>query len=183
MTGTGVERYTAELAFGLESDEPTELVDGEIVEMVRPGARHGVVCAEVAFLLKTWNKANRRGRVAANDSGVITERGPDSVRGPDLFFIEDGRIPGGVPIGWVEAAPNLCVEVLSPHDQWVNVLAKVQEYLTLGVDEVWVIDPESRQVHIFRRDVAPTVLTEAENLTSAVLPGFACRVTDLFAEC
>lgn len=65
---------------------PEELVKGKIVTMPPPGFRHGEICAQIAFLLKLAIQDTERGRVLSNDSGVVTERGPDSVRGPDVSF-------------------------------------------------------------------------------------------------
>ncbi|MCA9069963.1 MAG: Uma2 family endonuclease, partial [Planctomycetaceae bacterium] len=112
------EQYTAEEAYELLLESPAELVKGELIEMVRPGARHGIVCGEVTFLLKQWNKHAQLGKIATNDSGVVTERGPDTVRGPDIYFIQNRRLPDGAPTGWVEVVPDLCIEVLSPNDRW-----------------------------------------------------------------
>src|SRR5690606_30668743 len=102
-----------------DSDVPLELVRGEIVEMTRPGVRYGGVCAGVATALFNWARPGQKGRVVGNDAGIQTARDPDSVRGPDVFFIRMDRLPGGkYPEGWLETPPDLCVEVLSPNDRW-----------------------------------------------------------------
>jgi Uma2 family endonuclease len=168
-----------------DRDGLVELVRGEVIEVSRPGAQHGLVCGEIASELRNWAKPQRRGRVLTNDAGVQTERDPDSVRGPDVAFIRMERLPEGpLTTGWLEFAPDLCVEVLSPHDRWGEVLSKIDEYLTLGVPEVWVLDPRKRevQIHVAAAD-ALTILHEGEILTSERLPGFACAVSDLFEGC
>src|SRR5690606_29926126 len=110
-----------------------------------------------------------------NDTGVVTERDPDSVRGPDCFFISAERAPAKLAeMKWLEIAPNLAVEVLSPGDAWPKVTAKVGEYLAFGVIEVWVIDPQQRELFRYRVDAGPEVLSEDDTLTSeATLPGFS----------
>src|SRR5438105_8974717 len=66
-----------------------ELERGRIVEMSRPGKLHGMVCANVARILGNFAVARQRGYVCSNDTGVIVERAPDTVRGPDVLFFED----------------------------------------------------------------------------------------------
>jgi hypothetical protein len=59
---------------------------------------------------------------------VITERGPDSVRGPDVSFYSYAKVPKDQPPeGYPDVPPDLDVEVLSPHDRWVKVQGKVVE--------------------------------------------------------
>jgi Uma2 family endonuclease len=45
--------------------------------------------------------------------------------------------------------PFVCIEILSPRDQFGRVLAKVSDYLTFGVPYVWVIDPRERKATIY----------------------------------
>src|SRR3954451_24945441 len=72
-------------------DRVFELERGKVVEMSRPGERHGVVCVNVGYLFGTYLRQRGRGRACANDTGLILERDPDTVRGPDLFLYERGR--------------------------------------------------------------------------------------------
>jgi len=51
----------------------------------------------------------------------------------------------------VTVAPLLCIEVLSPDDRMSDTQEKVDEYLDMGVDSVWVIDPRRRKA--FQTDV------------------------------
>lgn len=156
---------------------------GEIVELCLNGARHGFVCTNVACLLAEWSRQSFAGYIATNNTGVVTECNPDSVRGPDCLFISTRRLPDGVPDGFLEIAPDLAVEVLSPHDRWAEVTAKVEEYLSCGVLEVWVVDPEEQTVTVFRPDQRPVTLTsEAELVSESVLPGFHCSIGEFFSE-
>jgi Uma2 family endonuclease len=168
-----------------ESDHKLELVKGEVIDMTRPGVKHGGVCAEVARQLGNWAVPTKRGRVVANDAGVQTERDPDSVRGPDVFYIRMDRLPGGeYPDGWLEIPPDLCVEVLSPHDRWPEVIEKINEYFRLGVPEVWVLDPATHEIQIhLDSQRLPTTLHDGNTLKSDRLPGFECAVSELFDGC
>ncbi|MDX2035264.1 MAG: Uma2 family endonuclease [Isosphaeraceae bacterium] len=126
-------------------DDPggrTELVLGEIVPMSPPNARHGQVCAEIAFLLKAH--ARDLGHVLSNDSGIITRRDPDTVRGLDIMFYRYERLPRGpLPATWLSLAPDLVVEVRSPGDRRSELVGKAAEYLEAGAGIVLVVDPEA----------------------------------------
>jgi len=111
----------------------------------------------------------------------VTKRDPDTVRGPDVFVIRRDRLPGGtIPQGNFPVAPEVCVEVRSPHDRWSEINQKVSEYFAVGVQEVWVIDPECRRVHVYFADTEPDVLEVGSVLVSRTLPEFECPVEEFF---
>lgn len=179
---TATRLITAERFAKMQFELPVELVRGEVVEMPRPEGRHGLVCGKVGFPLMAWTQNGERGEVLFNDAGVVTQRKPDTVRGPDLMFIPRDRLPeGGMPAGVVKLLPSLIVEVRSPSDRWKNLYEKINEYFERGVSEIWVVDYVKRRVHIFRADDDPVILTENDTLTSeSVLPGFTCKIREFF---
>jgi Uma2 family endonuclease len=159
-----------------------ELVRGEIVTMPPPGFRHGARQVRAASLLDQYALSSRRGRVTV-ESGVVTEADPDTVRGPDISFWSFERLPPQLePEGYPDVAPDLCVEVLSPGNRWETIITKIREYLVRGVRMVWIIDPEDRTVQVYRSPDEGRILRENATLSGEdVLPGFSCRVADLFA--
>jgi Uma2 family endonuclease len=122
------------------------------------------------------------GHVVCNDSGVITERGPDTVRGADIAFYSYARVPKGpFPDRYLDTPPELVVEVLSPSDRWPNVLRKVAEYLDAGVTVVVVLDDQRRQAQVYPADGATRLLDADEELTVPDLLGdFRVRVGRFF---
>src|SRR5438105_2756580 len=78
-----------------DSGLPNELVRGRIVTMNPPTPFHGYVCANTAGILREFVQPRDLGRVMTNDSGVVTERGPDTVRGADVAFYSYQRLPKG----------------------------------------------------------------------------------------
>jgi Uma2 family endonuclease len=183
MSTVALKPLTATEFAALDIDEPVELVRGEVIEMPRPGMRHGVIANNVGFLLTSWMRADEAhaGFVVA-DAGILTEHDPDTVRGPDVYYLSRARLPGGVVAGFSAVPPELCVEVISPHDVWKDVISKVDEYLQAGVREVWVIEPDERSVYVYRPDGAPRTLSEDERLTTPVLSDFSVPVAELFRD-
>lgn len=171
---------TAEDVLKLPSDLRCELIDGVLIQMSPPGGLHGRVSANVAYVLK---RAELSGQgVALGEVGFILRRNPDTVRAPDAAFIRKDRIPaGGIPKSFWEIAPDLVVEVVSPFDTAAEIQSKVREWLEAGVRLVWVVYPDSRTVNVIRSPTERVTLSVDDLLEAGdVVPGFSCRVAELF---
>jgi Uma2 family endonuclease len=156
-----------------------ELVRGEIVTMPPPGGLHGVTCSKTDRRLGAFIDSGPGGTLVCNDTGFITERNPDSVRGPDLSYWTKERLQE-IPVGYIEMPPDMLVEVLSPSNTSKKIRAKLQEYFKRGVRLVWVIAPEDRTITIYRNADEGRLLHETATVTGEdVLPGFTCKVSEL----
>jgi Uma2 family endonuclease len=158
-----------------------ELVRGEVVTMCRPGFSHGFSQLRAGTVLDQYGRTTRLGR-AVVETGVITERDPDSVRGPDVSFWSAVQLPlDQKPEGYPQSFPDLCVEVLSPHNVFAKIMEKMGEYFRAGTRMVWIIDPEDRTVTVYRSLDQGQVFHESATLTCEdVLPGFSCPVREFF---
>jgi Uma2 family endonuclease len=162
-------------------DRHFELERGKVVEMSRPGERHGVVCHNVNYLLGAYLRQRRNGRVCANDTSLVMERNPDTVRGPDVFLYDQSQPYDKLHNKYSEEVPQLVAEVLSPNDNWGKVLRRVAEFLQRGVAVVWVVDPENRTATVLLPNQLPQVLEENDVITGApAFPDLSFRVAELF---
>lgn len=135
---------------------PSELVRGRIVEMNNPSSRHGWLCIRIGKLLANYVDDHDLGRVLGNDAGMITERDPDTVRGPDISFFSYSRIPRGASLeGYAQVAPEVAFEVRSPRDRWPKILGRVSEFLTAGVLAVYVVDAKTEAMTVFDAESDP----------------------------
>jgi Uma2 family endonuclease len=170
--------------FGRMSDNGlrTELVRGRIIEVPPTNFLHGYLCVEISSLLRMWVTEHNLGRVIGNDSGIVTQRNPDSLRGADVAYYSYQRLPKGtLPQPYPGVAPELVIEVKSPSDRWPDIYAKVAEYLSIGVLVVCVIDPEPQTARLYYPDQAELILGPGDDLTfPECLPGFAIRIGRLF---
>ena len=166
----------------VDNGQPEELVQGMVIEMPPPDRRHGFVCQKTTRILGNWVEDRDLGWVLSNDSGVITERDPDTVRGADVAYYSYARLPRGpLTQGYGPEVPELVFGVRSTYDRWRSVLEKVVEYLNAGVLIVVVLDPETRSAHVYRDDVEPTRLgPEAELTFPVLLEEFSVRVDRFF---
>jgi Uma2 family endonuclease len=159
-----------------------ELVRGVVVTTPPSGGRHGACCSRIDRRIGNYVDDRQSGTVCTNNTGFISERDPDSVRGPDVAYWSRERLPE-VPTGYIEVSPDLAVEVVSPGDHYSRIQKIVKDFLEKGVRLVWVADPEDRSVTVYRPGQMMVILSENDTLTGEdVLPGFSYRVGDLFPE-
>jgi Uma2 family endonuclease len=161
---------------------PEELVRGRIVPMPQPNRRHGQICNKVGRIFGNFAEEQDLGHVLSNDAGVITERNPDTVRGPDIAFYSYSRLPKGpLPANYGPEVPELVVEVRSPNDRWAQVHKKAAEYLDAGVLAVLVLDAETQTAVVYFPEQMPRILGPDDELSlPEILPGFVIAVRRLF---
>jgi Uma2 family endonuclease len=159
-----------------------ELEAGEVVETSRPGGRHGVVCSNANGLLWLYTRQQKKGYVLANDTDIVVERDPDTVRGPDISLFMESRKFDDIETKYVVRVPTLIVEVFSPNDRLNKMIKRINEFLARGVAMVWLLQPEERSVIVWRPGQPQVVLEAHEELTGFdVLPAFRCKVAEFFA--
>lgn len=132
--------------------------------------------------LGAFVEARDLGHVMTNDSWVLADRGPDTVRGSDVFFCSYSRLPKGkIPDELIEAVPELVFAVRSPSDRWNQMVAKMLEYLDAGVFVVVILDPKTESASVFRPEDRQVVFESTDQLVVPdVLPDFAVAVRSLF---
>ncbi|MEW6364608.1 MAG: Uma2 family endonuclease [Acidobacteriota bacterium] len=181
-TAIAAERLlTGEDLFALGDIGPCELIDGRIVHLSPTGEEHANIEFILGPALAAYVRERNLGRVVGGEVGIYTRRGPDRVRGADIAFISKRRASARPEKGFLQVAPDLVVEIVSPTDRWQDVRQKVEEYFAIGVDRVWVVEPENRAVVVFRSAVEMQRLGLADTLRGeGDLAGFAIPVADLF---
>ncbi len=174
---TGVE------LFAMGDIGPAELVKGEIVKHRPTGHPHGFIELNIGSILRSFVKRHKLGRVLCGEVGIYTQRSPDTVRGADVAFISQQRLTQAQPQGYLDIAPELVVEVLSPDDRWPKVREKLAEYFGVGVQLLWVVDPQRQSLHVYRALTDYEMLTIGDTLRGgAVLPDFEVSVEEVFEE-
>jgi Uma2 family endonuclease len=159
-----------------------ELIKGELKRMSPAGSEHGAIIVNLTLLLAQHVKANKLGVVFGAETGFKIASSPDTVRAPDIAFVRRERIPeSGIPKEFWPGAPDLAVEVLSPGDRIKAVEEKVGDWLASGASAVWVVDPKRKSVTVYRSLKDTQTLLEDDELDGqTVVPGFRCRVADIF---
>ncbi len=154
-----------------------ELVDGRLQE-VPTGGRHG------------WLELRLYSRIAPYLSPQVFEFGSSTgfrmaegnIRSPDLSVMRRERLPEGKPpVEFINGAPDLAVEIVSPSENLADLHQKLREYFESGAREVWLLFPETQEVHRYTGLLKVEVLRGDDVLSSeSLLPGFQVRVAELF---
>ncbi|MEX0701146.1 MAG: Uma2 family endonuclease [Planctomycetales bacterium] len=164
------------------SDVFHELDRGEIVEMSPTGARHGLICANIGWVLSDYVRRRGQGFGLSNNAGLILERDPDTVFGPDVSYFDEPRRYDEIEVKYSKRMPTLAVEVLSPSDRFGKTAERVARFLAAGIPLVWIVDPEARDVTVYRSGREPVVLAGADRVVAEdILPGFDVPVADFFS--
>jgi len=101
-----------------------ELIAGELRTMSPFGEEHGGIVAVFTAYLTMYVLAQRLGRVFAAETGFLVATDPDTVLAPDVAFVRAERL-GAASSGYYRGAPDLAVEIVSPHDRYTEVDEKV----------------------------------------------------------
>ncbi|MEO8100669.1 MAG: Uma2 family endonuclease [Acidobacteriota bacterium] len=157
-----------------------ELDAGELLVMTRPNSRHGALQAELIRILGDHVRRNKLGRIYS-ESGFILGRNPEILRGPDVAFVRQDRLPQVPDDGWAELGPDLVVEIVSPSDTARQIDRKVHQYLAAGTLAIWIVYPDTKSVHVFEPAGAARMVESHDLLSSPqALPGFEIRVAEIF---
>jgi Uma2 family endonuclease len=158
-----------------------EILEGELHVTPAPTVFHQRISRNLGFILHSYVRSNKLGEVYFAPIDVILDR--TSVVQPDLLFVSRTREAMIAQRG-IEGAPDLMVEILSPHTEERDRGAKLQLYARYGVQHYWILDPDARAISEYvlqDRDyglrgthVAPA------HFTSALFPDLAVDLGEVF---
>ncbi|MCC6615245.1 MAG: Uma2 family endonuclease [Anaerolineae bacterium] len=167
---------------------PFELIDDQRRPKMPTTAEHAEIIKLLNDLLAAFERAGVIVRYTES-TFILTDR-PDWVKGsrlPDVMVYAAERMAAyksGDP-AWKEKpfilVPDLCIEVISPTDQYVDVDEKVARYLGDGVRAVWVLNPRMQSVVVYTQGDIQRLAGEEVLDGGEVIPGFSLAVKSLFA--
>ena len=121
-----------------------EYIDGEIRERNVGETDHSRLQALLIRYLS--NREEQWGIIVLPEQRVQVK--PTRYRVPDIAVVK-GSLPT-TPI--LHEPPFLCIEVLSRKDSMYDMQDKIDDYLTFGVQHVWVINPRTRRAFLYTAD-------------------------------
>lgn len=159
-----------------------EIVNGELIDMGNSGALHGNLAIILSSALFATVNAQKLGSLFDSSTAFKMKNG--NKRSPDISFFAKERLQGmtELPTGFLEDAPDLAVELLSPGNTVEEIETKITEYFDNGARLVWVISPTQHYVLVYRYAQEPDrLLKSVDSLDGEeVVPGFTLPVADLF---
>ena len=161
---------------------PHELDEGELLTNSPAKKRHGQIQTRIFFELGRFLLQTPLGQVYVAPTGFLLQREPATLRVPDVSFLTAERAARPSSDDWLEGAPDLAVEVVSPSDTASYVLRKVWQYLRFGSRMVWLVYPDTEEVHVYEGSGGVRILHGDQALEApGLLPGFSLPVRNLFA--
>jgi len=159
-----------------------EIVNGELIDMGNSGAKHGYVCSILMILLGGYVRLHKLG--AMFDSSTAFKMKSGNKRSPDISFMAKERLQGldDIPDGFLEGAPDLAVEILSPSNTVEEIDQKIIEYFDNGSRLVWLISPKQKYILVYRNAQEPDRLLKSNDSLDGeeIVPGFNLPVVELF---
>jgi Uma2 family endonuclease len=137
------------------------------------------VPSNITILLSSFVQKHRLGRILVYDAFVYTRQTPNMPRLSEVAYISHERFSK------IDAsslfAPELVVEVISPQDSWMEINDILEAYFELGVQLVWIINPQRKQVQVYTALTHLEIFNAQDTLTGGeVLPGLTILVADIF---
>ncbi|MCL1467381.1 Uma2 family endonuclease [Argonema galeatum] len=159
-----------------------EIVNGELIDMGNSGAKHGYVAIILSAALFNCVSTQKLG--AMFDSSTAFKMKSGNKRSPDISFMAKERLQGldDLPDGFLEGAPDLAVEILSPSNTVEEIHNKLVEYFENGARLVWVIHPKEQYVLVYRSAQSPDRLLKSTDSLDGedIVTGFTLPIADLF---
>jgi len=149
--------YTLDDYYRIPDDIRVELIDGVIYNMAAPTSIHQLISELVCSKLLV-HVTSRKGRcipfIAPVD--VQLNRDEKTMVQPDVLIVCDRD---KVINRCVYGAPDFVMEVLSPSSRYKDMNIKLHKYMSAGVREYWIVDPdrESILVHDLEHSQVPVI--------------------------
>jgi Uma2 family endonuclease len=162
------------------------LFRGELREskVTKRNPHHCGAVMALGELLRVWlrTQPSPRGKVYGAEAYFRIRQDPDTNVGIDVALATAEQVAAITKkSSFIEGPPILAVEVLSPYDKQKDIDEAIEEYLECGVKVVWIVDPIDETVTVYRRGAEPVLFNRTQELSGdPVLPGFSCRVTEIF---
>jgi len=155
--------------------------DGTLIIMPPTDPESAVRVFEAGLQLGIWNRTHDRGIVFGPDGGFLL---PDGARrSPDACWFDAARWEAAKTPGkrFPVFAPEFVIEVRSPGDRLPPLQAKMEEYISNGVQLGWLIDPSMRAVTIYRPGHAPQMLDNPAAVSGeGAIDGFVLSLDRIF---
>jgi Uma2 family endonuclease len=154
--------------------------NGELIVMAPASWESSEKNLDLATDVNNWNRQTRIGRAFDSSGGFTLPNG--AVKSPDVTWIEKSKlvdIPSGT--AFPRVIPDFVIELRSKDDSLKTLREKMEEYRDNGVRLGWLINPQKRQVEIYRPGQDVEILEAPETLSGEdVLPGFVLDMRSIF---
>lgn len=181
---------TVDEFFALPDDDGVDrmLLRGRVWEkpMTKRNRWHSSTTTNIGAILRQWvlTQQKPRGCVYSGEAGFKLRGTPGSAVGIDVAYASHEVVSRcDVNTTMIDGPPVLAVEILSPSDKQDEVIAKVREYLDVGVALVWIVEPVFQTVTVYRPNERPKMFSGSDVLSGHdQMPGFQTTVNQIFED-
>lgn len=156
--------------------------EGDVIITGPAGSESGRRNLGLGAQLYLWTREDGRGVSFDSSTGFALPNG--AVRSPDAAWIPReryGRLDAAKRQRFAPICPDFVADLRSPTDRLAMLEAKMREYLENGARLGWLIDPITRQVHVYRPGRTPEVLVAPERVSGdPVVPGFVLELDEIW---
>ncbi len=163
-----------------------EIIDGVREYMTNPAPEHQVILRNINRILEDFEEMSGTGIAFIAPIDMVVGKDPLEVRQPDLLFISFERwgskdFSNPTPL---RQAPELVVEILSPNETKRQISKKLNQYLTAGVLECWIVSSAAQSVEILQMDGVTTkrigLYSMGDSFRSVAFPDLSAEVSRVF---
>ncbi len=155
--------------------------DGELIVMAPAGGESGEKNGDLLGEVWYWNRQSNLGRVFDSSTGYDFTAIGGGKRSPDVSWIEKSRLEGVEIVGFIPVVPGFVIELRSSTDNLKPLQEKMQEYRRLGVRLGLLIDPQSKQIEVYRPGQEVVVLESPSSIAcDEVMPGFVLSMSRIW---
>jgi Uma2 family endonuclease len=157
-----------------------EVIEGELVMMTPAGWEHNRIASEFEFLFRHFCQSRPDLDYGGDNDGFLLQRDPDVLLSPDASLFRSGKQTPGSP--WMEFAPEVVVEVISPGNNPAEIAYKRRKYFEAGAEQVWLAHPAAETLEIEFRD-GRRVIAQGSEVVEAegIAQGLKIDLRQIFA--
>ena len=156
--------------------------NGKLIIMSPTGSLTGERNADLIYQVQSWNRQFKLGVVFDSSTGFRLFNG--AVRSPDASWIAIERwnsLGDEQKRGFAPIDPDFVIELLSPTDKLAETQQKMKEYMDCGVKLGWLINPDSKEVEIYRNGRDKEILANPSSVSGEdILPRLNIDLTEIF---
>jgi Uma2 family endonuclease len=158
-----------------------QLIEGELYMGPAPNLYHQTISGNLEFMFRSYLEQNPLGILLHAPADVVFHR--ESIWQPDIFVVLNAN-RHILKEQRCEGAPDFIVEILSPHNRELDLHTKRTIYARQGVTEYWIVDPDMKEVLIYRFDEnlsEPVAQIKSPGIAkSPLFPGLTINLDAIF---
>ena len=158
--------------------------NGQLIVMSPTGSESGKRNTSLIFQVELWNRQQNLGIVFDSSTGFKLAN--SAIRSPDVSWVTLSKwnsLTKQQQRKFAPLDPDFVIELMSPTDDLDELQNKMQEYISCGVKLGWLINPDEKQVEIYRDKKEPEILNNPATLSGEdILPGLIVELKDIFTD-